>query len=1083
MDVEREMGRAGGARADQLADDLAALHRVATLPPGLPEERLQEWLGAARQALDAPVGLVLVSTEGGLTVWASNTDPRADRGGPGSLSVGDSVVDHRVETSMARAATVAVLAGGGSTGGGASKPADLGDGAVVVCPLWVSGRVSGAAVFVAPPERPAFSAWALACADIAADGVARVLEHQRDVLSLDSAESWADAVLRLIPDPVFRLDALGHAVVDGVAEPEVFDPCRGVRAPGGCADAASVELVQESVATSLDERSVCTAKFSAGTAPDDSMIEARFVPTGTGDVLCIVRDVTDLHRVEAALAEQVAFEGLVGALSTRLIGGAAGALDEAIEAGLADVAAFFGADVASIRELSDDGGSLHLTHRWSASDGSAGASRGERVDATDLERLTGADGSMHVFRRADEDHDVPSGFRCNGAKAVLWVRLGQGRHFGGVLGLEWQRTEPPVLESSLGLVDAAADPFHGAVRRRGVAVLAEGQSNVFESIARGEPVESSLTKARQLLDRAILGGEALLLTVGDEGVAMLPDPALGDWGAWFEALPLDLGNPYGQAVVTGEPVLVVDARSDPRFGDRSVPDDSFRSINIQPVRSRRDGRPAALIVLLGRDPVLVTAPRAVRDSVVSLVSVALERDSDLRRLAHQATHDPLTGVGNRAALLDRLHVTLARAQRSGLAAAVLYCDLDGFKSVNDEWGHDRGDRLLVEVAARIRSAVRPGDTVSRAGGDEFVVVCEDLEHRDQASAIAQRICSAVEDTPVDLGEVHLEVRISVGVAIADLVLDDPDRLLRAADLAMYESKGRQRRPRTVTADGTATSDVLERNRGFDAVRAPTSERFLVDLGSALVNGSLLLHQQPLVRRDGSLAGVEALVRWPEDEHGTLGPERIVSGAAELGMAGVLGRWVRRGALAARTEWPWTDRSANRGTRRPPPVHLNVSAAELVTPGFLGDLVDDLRHFDATADDLVIEIREKDLHRPDVAAMLDDLRQLEVPVIVDGVGRDGLSLLDLAGLPVRGIKVGNAVVRRLEQDPVALEVVRAWVLLAHGLGWQSLAVGVETDGQRAVLFGFGIDAVQGSNVTMPMAQDDFHSWLTEHRANR
>ncbi|MEO6989699.1 MAG: hypothetical protein ABI239_13760, partial [Aquihabitans sp.] len=311
MDATRDSDGAVGA--DRLADDLAALHRVATLPPTRAEGRLRDWIDAGRQALGAPVGLALVATVEGLTVRAISTAGSTSGAGREVL-VGEIVEDHRVDVAIARAETIATL-GIGASGVG---PRGLGAASVVVCPLWVAGRVSGAAVYLAPVDAPAFSTWAMACADIAADGMSRVLEHQRDIVSMDSAGSWADAVLRLIPDPVVRLDPSGRVRSGPVVEAQIFDPCRDLREPGGRPDSSEVAAFQKLVATTVEGSVVRTAHFTAGRAPDDHRVEARLVPTGTGDVLCIVRDVTELHRVESALAEQVAFESLVGSVSARL---------------------------------------------------------------------------------------------------------------------------------------------------------------------------------------------------------------------------------------------------------------------------------------------------------------------------------------------------------------------------------------------------------------------------------------------------------------------------------------------------------------------------------------------------------------------------------------------------------------------------------------------------------------------------------------------------------------------------------------------------------------------------------------------
>jgi diguanylate cyclase (GGDEF)-like protein len=298
------------------------------------------------------------------------------------------------------------------------------------------------------------------------------------------------------------------------------------------------------------------------------------------------------------------------------------------------------------------------------------------------------------------------------------------------------------------------------------------------------------------LERNAPGTDVAILVVGPTGFSLVSDDPQSARSGWYAAQPIDLGNPYGQAVVTGEPVQVAAVSTDPRFGPAMVPDDRNDSLSVVPVRSAAHGHTLAVVAVSGRDPSATVLHPAVRAAALSLIVVAIDRDRDLRRLAHQATHDPLTDVGNRAGLLDRLHLALARARRTDRRVAVLFCDLDGFKAVNDRFGHDVGDRMLVEVATRIRDAVRPSDTVARTGGDEFVVVCDDLDDEEQAQAIADRVTEAVEGSPIRLGEVDLGVAISIGIALADAVLNHPDRLLHAADLAMYRAKeeGRGRAP-------------------------------------------------------------------------------------------------------------------------------------------------------------------------------------------------------------------------------------------------------------------------------------------------
>ncbi|CAN5763923.1 hypothetical protein BH10ACT1_BH10ACT1_08600 [soil metagenome] len=1058
-DPARTRGSGEAAVAERHADDLAALHRVSTLPPGDPDERLVQWLDAGLAALEARQGVVLLGVDGELLVRATTG------GAAGGVLTGDEIVDGRIAEVIARRSTVAVLGG--------TPPSrddhELGAGALVASPLWVSGEVAGVVAFLAPPDHPPFPTWDLALIDAIADGVARVLEHQADARALVRVESHAEAMIDLIPDPIVALDRDGREQ-SGRGGDRPFDPCAAVREPGATVDDATVERMLATIGEALDAGSLRTAVFATGSGPEARRVEARFVPASADEVLCIVRDITDRHRVEQALAEQVAFEALVTSISTRLIGCAPAALDDAIVVGLGEIAGFFGADRAFIDELSADGGTLHLSHLWTRPGHEGNRSRGQRVDLAGFGWLTARfERSGHVFARGPRQ--LPPEATATALVdaedlGVLWVRLGSGGDLAGVVGLTWTTREPPASDEVLGLVRFAADAFHGAIRRRSVALLAEGQAEVFESIARNEPVATALLGARDLLARHTLGATVLVLTVGESALHLVAEDPEDPWIAWFAELGLDLANPYGQAAVTGEAVAVADARSDPRFGADAVPDPGFRSASVLPVRSPRDGHTLALVVLLGAEPA-ATMPRVVvRDSALSLVTVALERDLDLRRLAHQATHDPLTGVGNRAALVDRLTVVLARASRTDRAAAVLFCDLDGFKAVNDRYGHDRGDRLLVEVAERIRRAVRPSDTISRTGGDEFVVVCEDLGSPEQAQLIAARVHESIQGTPIDLGDARLDITVSIGVALADPVLDDPDRLLRNADLAMYDMKQRSRDRLGREAPSGEPGSPLVSMRPVDP--------FESDLVRAITEGGLSLHQQPLVGRDGSLAGVEVLLRWEDEGRGSTGPERIVAAAAELGLAPALGRWVRREALALRGRWALPAEATR------PPVHVNVARAELTAPGFIEELLADMRQASTGPDDLVLEVREADLVGPDAWPVLVDLHRLAVPVVVDGVGQGGLPLDALAALPVSGIKLSPTLVGRIDDGPSGVEVVRSLVLLSHGLGWHSMAVGVETEHQRAVLFGFGIDAVQGRAVTMPAGPDDFGRWLDDRR---
>jgi diguanylate cyclase (GGDEF)-like protein len=1077
----------GGALADRHADQVAELHRVASLAPGDPDERLGELLDAGCRVLEMARGFVLVRSGSELSVRVRGG---ADAEGP---VVGALVADRRLDEVLSRQATLAVLGGVGST----HDESVLGAGALVACPLWVTGRVAGVIAFVDGDDHDLFSAWELTLVDLVADGASRILEHEADIRSLVRLESRAQAVIDLMPDPVVRLREDGQQLSDDGDEVlGPFDPTAAIREPDAEPDPAVLERVCHSVTAALVTGRLQTDVFAAGPGPDARRVEARFVPAEGDEVLCIVRDVTERHRAEQALAEQVAFEALVASISTRLIGCAPQMLDEAIETGLGEIAAFFGADRAFIDELAPDGASLRVSHLWTRHNVISSRVKGQKVDVKGFGWLTARfERAGHVFVRGRANLPVEAteqSLADPDDKGVLWVRLGYGGELVGVLGLTWRTHEPPPSDEVLGLVRFAADAFLGALRRRSVALLADGQAEVFELIARGAPVATALLAARALLERHTLGATVVIATVEDDGrLVLVTEP--GEQGRpeadWFAALEPGLANPFGQAVITGEPVMVANAFGDPRFAEPVLPEERFWSATIIPVRSPRNGSTLAVVALLGDEPGAPIARAAVRDSVLSLVTVAVERSVDERRLAHQATHDPLTGVGNRAALVDRLELALARARRSGRAVAVLFCDLDGFKAVNDRFGHDRGDHLLVEVAERIDRAVRPSDTVCRTGGDEFVIVCEDLTDEDQAYAIGERVRATIEGDPVDVGEAQLPVRVSVGVAIAEVAVDDPDRLLRAADLAMYarkQQRANDRPPADSPAPGTsrppeaehgaaAASGRLQGGPGSVATSGRRDDPFGRDLTEAIEGDGLRLVHQPLVRRDGTVAGMESLVRWDHPTLGPVGAERILAAAAQEDLAGPLGRWIRRRALVARRRW-------SASLDAPVPVHVNVSGTELCLPQFAESVAADLEEAGADPDGLVLEVRERLLADGACRASVAALSRAGIEVLVENAGGGGVSLAELASFSVGGLKLGISLVSRIrEDDPRGVEVARSLVLLAHGLGWRSLAVGVATEHQRSVLFGFGLDALQGEVVAMPMAFEELTTWIDRRRA--
>ncbi len=424
---------------------------------------------------------------------------------------------------------------------------------------------------------------------------------------------------------------------------------------------------------------------------------------------------------------------------------------------------------------------------------------------------------------------------------------------------------------------------------------------------------------------------------------------------------------------------------------------------------------------------------------------------------YRALHDGLTGLPNRTALLDQLHQALTRTPSDQRRVAVLFVDLDGFKTVNDSLGHQAGDELLREVAARLRQTVRPGDTVARFSGDEFAVLCGDVTSTAAIDAVADRIVSTLAIPKTACGRT-VTVTASVGIAVSGPELSDPGEILRAADIAMYAAK-RQGRSCHIIFDEVMRAQALCRLRTEN------------DLRRALVTDELRLFYQPVMNMAGELTGVEALVRWQHPERGLLEPEAFLSVAEETGLVVPLGRRVLETACQAAGTW-----APRLPTGVAPRIAVNVSACQLADPRFLPELTALL---DATnADDryeLGLEITESALvgDVPAVAATLHELCARGVILYVDDFGSGYSSLNRLHRIPLDGLKIDRRSIARMTEDPAEHAVVAAVIGLAHTLGLTAIAKGVETPEQLAALQALRCDLVQGYLLARP--QPDLPSW--------
>jgi diguanylate cyclase (GGDEF)-like protein len=436
-----------------------------------------------------------------------------------------------------------------------------------------------------------------------------------------------------------------------------------------------------------------------------------------------------------------------------------------------------------------------------------------------------------------------------------------------------------------------------------------------------------------------------------------------------------------------------------------------------------------------------------------------------RASAWQARHDHLTELPNRAHLHELIDEELRRPGRS--AVTVLFLDADGFKEVNDSLGHEAGDDLLRQLAARLAGRTRTGDTVGRLGGDEFVVLCRDCDTAG-AEALARRFQSAFAE-PFLLG--GRAVRLTVSIGIATTGADDPATvrstdLVRDADLAMYAAKAAGRnRVRTFTPDLR--------------LAAERRARLAHELHGAIEDDRLVLHYQPIMYLPtGECSGVEALVRWEHPERGLLPPAEFLPAAERHDLAAVLARWVL--ATAARQTAEWAARGLQLVTG------VNISASHFATGTLVGDVRTALDRAGLPPEQLVLELTEtcvaEDPQR--AAEQFAALRRSGVEVSIDDFGTGYSSLAQLVNIPTGVLKIDRALVAGADgARSSAAAAIAAVVGLASACGMRTLAEGVETAAQLQLAKDLGCTFAQGYHIARPMPADELERWMSVWRAPR
>ena len=485
-------------------------------------------------------------------------------------------------------------------------------------------------------------------------------------------------------------------------------------------------------------------------------------------------------------------------------------------------------------------------------------------------------------------------------------------------------------------------------------------------------------------------------------------------------------------------------------------EESLRMHTLHTVWRREDGSPCHLEVtitnLLDNDDVagLVLNSRDVTDRTVLQ-----------EQLLHQAFHDSLTTLSNRAMFKDRLGHALTRRDLQPGSLAVLFLDLDGFKQVNDTLGHSIGDELLVQVAQRLHTQVRPNDTVARFGGDEFAILVEDLTDPGFTITLAERV-NVVLKAPYQLGGQPVHVSASVGIAHFGEHAADAEQLLRNADLAMYQAKA-------AATGGYALYDPRMHEGLVERVRLET------DLRVALETEGLAVDYQPLIDlRTGKVTGVEALCRWPHAELGLISPDEFIPLAESSGLIRVLGEWVLRRSCQQVVQW-----------RRQTPelselkVSVNVSARQLHDGDLARTVTTVLEETGLPAQCLTLEMTESVLMNDsgETLSTLRAIRAMGVRLAIDDFGTGYSSLSYLHRFPVDVLKIDRSFIERLTHAGDAA-LVSTIVRLGHAMDLETVAEGIERPDEMLMLRRQGCTTGQGFYFSRPLPADELHAHLIE-----
>jgi diguanylate cyclase (GGDEF)-like protein/PAS domain S-box-containing protein len=597
-------------------------------------------------------------------------------------------------------------------------------------------------------------------------------------------------------------------------------------------------------------------------------------------------------------------------------------------------------------------------------------------------------------------------------------------------------------------------------RRQAELALAR-QAEILEMVARGQAIEVTLNAIARIADGEQSGWRCAFMLVDETGEHLHPAAAptlpLGFIDAIGSVTIAEGSGTCGTAAHRRTTVITADMSTDSLWEGWRPRLFAFDIRSAWSVPLLASGEVLGTLTIYGRDAARPSDDQLrFVETLARLAEVAIERKRFEDQLAHQSVHDPLTSLPNRTLLLDRLELALARSIRTRTDVAVLFLDLDGFKVVNDSLGHPAGDELLVALARRIETVLRPGDTVARFGGDEFVVLCEDLppgDARDSSTEIASRLLEALA-APFALLGTETFLRASIGIAIAQSGTERPETLLRDADAAMYHAK-ELGKARWHVFDKTLHEKVVSEHETFNA------------LHRALERGELRVFFQPVVAlAGGRCVGAEALVRWQHPDRGLVLPAEFIPLAEQSDLIVTLGEWVLEESARYAARWSASARGSF-------VVSVNLSGRQLAQPDLAVTVQRILEEVGVDPGRICLEITESALmsEAHHATEVVDALKALGVKLAIDDFGTGYSSLAYLKRFSVDSVKIDRSFVDGLGSDPGDYAIVSAVISMAHALGLGVVAEGVETAEQLAELVSLGCDQAQGYFFAPPQPVGD------------